>query len=74
MIKQFFWSIVGTLKGTTTLVQSNGNEGVVHIPKSSSIGASLSDGLVSYPEYSLEWVLLLCKDAVGIFYSSSRVS
>ena len=33
---------------------SNGNEGVLHIPQSSSItGTSPSDCLVSYPEYSL---------------------
>ena len=40
--------------------------------QSSRPRASLSDGLVSYPEHSLWWwVLHLCKDAVGIFYSFS---
>ena len=30
------------------------------------------DGLLSYPEHSLGWVLPLCRDAVGVFYNSSR--
>ena len=30
--------------------ESNGNEGVLNIPQSSMTGASLSNGLVSYPE------------------------
>ena len=46
------------LSGATTLGQSgpgnNGNEGVLHIPQSSSIpGTSLPDCLVSYPGHSL---------------------
>ena len=48
------WPIDGTLSGATTLGQSgpgsNGNEGVLHIPQSSSVtGASSSDCLMSYP-------------------------
>ena len=48
------WPINGTLSGAITSGQSgpgsNGNEGVFHIPQSSSItGASPSDCLVSYP-------------------------
>ena len=47
---------------------SNGNEGVLRITQSPSItGTSPSGCLVSYPGHSLE-VLLLCRDAVGIFY------
>ena len=33
-----------------------------------------SDGLVSYPGYYLMMVLLLYKDAVSIFYSSSQLA
>ena len=52
------WPIDGTLSGATTPVQSkpgsNGNEGVLCIPQSSSItGTSPSDCLVSYPEHLL---------------------
>ena len=36
-------------------------------------GASQSDCLVSYPEHSLAGVLLLCREAVGVFYSPSRL-
>ena len=50
-----------TLSGPTTPGQSgderNGNEGVLHIPQASKAGASPSDGLISYPGYSLEWGL-----------------
>ena len=47
------------LSGTTNPGQrgpgSDGSEGVLHIPQSSSIpGTSLSDGLVLYPGHSLE--------------------
>ena len=49
---------IGPFSGTTTLGQSrpgsNGNEGVLHIPKSTSItAASPSDCLVSYPGHLL---------------------
>ena len=56
---------------------SNGNEGVLCIPQIYSItGTSPSDCLVLYPGYSLGgWgVLLLCREAVGVFYSPSRLS
>ena len=71
MIKQFYLiHIDETQTGTTTLEQSrlrsNDNEGVFHISQSSNIGASPLDGLVSYPR-----VFLLCRDALGIFYSTS---
>ena len=51
-----------TLSGATTPGQSgpgsNGNEGVLHIPQSSSIaGTSPSDCLVSYPGHSLGGIL-----------------
>ena len=52
------WPIDKTLSGATTLGQcgpgSDGNEGILRIPQSSSItGASPVDGLVLYPVYSL---------------------
>ena len=55
---------------------SNGNEGVLCIPQSSSItGTSPSDCLVSYPGNLLGWggVLPFCKSAVGVFYSPIRL-
>ena len=53
---------------------SNGNEGVLRIPQSSSIaGTSPSDCLVSYPGHSLGGgVLPLCREAIDVFYSPSR--
>ncbi len=49
---------------------SDGNEDILRIPQSSSItGTSLSDCLVSYTGHSLVGVLLLCREAVGVFYS-----
>ena len=50
-------------------------ECVLQILQSSSIiGVSLSDCLESYPEHSLErGVLPHCRDAVGVFYSPSRL-
>ena len=67
-----------TLSGATTPGQSgprcNGDEGMLHIPQCSSITeASQSDCLVSNPEQSLVGVLPLCREAVGVFYSSSRL-
>ena len=48
---------MGPLTSTTTLDQiepgSNGNERLLHIPQSSRTGTLPSDGLVSYPGYSL---------------------
>ena len=54
----FIWLIDRTLSGVTTPDQcgpgSDGNEGVLCIPQSSSIiGASLSDCLVLHPGHSL---------------------
>ena len=50
---------------------SNTNEGVLHIPQSFKTGAS--DCLMSYSEHSLGGTLLLCRDAVGAFYSPSQL-
>ena len=51
------WPIGGTLSGIISLDQSgpesNGNEGVLHIPQSSRTGVSPSDSFVLYPEHSL---------------------
>ena len=52
---------------------SNGNEGVLQISKSFRItGVSSSDCLMPYPRHSLGISLLLCRDAVSVFYSPSR--
>ena len=59
MSNNSIWPIDTILSGATTPSQSgpgsNGNEGVVHIPQSSSIpGASSSDCLMSYPGHLVE--------------------
>ena len=59
MSNSSIWLIDRTLSSFTTLGQSrpgsDGNKEVFHIPQNSHItGVSLSDGLVSYPEYLLE--------------------
>ena len=74
----FIWPIDRTLLGATTLGQSgpecNGNQGILHIPQSSSsTGTSPSDCLVSYPGYFRGGVLPLCRDAVGVFYSLNQL-
>ena len=58
MLLVLFNPKIGPLSGATTLGQSgpgsDGNEGVLHIPQSSSTaGTSPSDCLVSYPGHSL---------------------
>ena len=73
--KQFY---LKALSGATTPGQSGPgsdvNEEVLHIPQSSSTaGTSPSDCLVSYPGHSLGGVLPLCREAVGVFYSPSRL-
>ena len=70
------WPLDRTLSGATTPGQSGlgscDNEGVLRIPKNSRItGASPSDCLVSYLGLLLEGILPLCRDAIGVFYSSS---
>ena len=72
------WLIDGTLTSTATQGQrgpwSNGNEEVLHIPKISRTGTSLSNGLESYPGHLLEWsVLLLCRDAVSVVNSLTQL-
>ena len=69
---------IGFLSGATTPGQSgpgsDGNEGLLRIPKRSSITiAPPSDCTVSYPEHSLEGVLRLCSVADGVFYSPNRL-
>ena len=66
-----------TLSGATTLGQSgpgsDGNEGVQCIPQSScNTGTSPSDCLATCPGHSLG-VLSLCRDAVGVLYSTSQL-
>ena len=71
------WPIDKT--GATTPNQSgsgsNGNEGVQHIPQIFNAGPSPSEGLMSYLGYSLAVgeVLPFCRNAVGVFYSPSRL-
>ena len=49
-------------------------KGTPHPPSSSIAGTSPSDCLVSYPGHSLRGgVLPLCREAVGVFYSPSRL-
>ena len=77
MSNSSIWPIDSSLSGPTTPDQigpgSNGNKGVLRIPQSSSItGASPSDYLMSYSEHSLG-MLLLCRDAVSVFYSQSQL-
>ena len=72
------WPVDRTLSGATTPSQSgagsDGNEGVLRIPQSSSIsGTSPSICLVSYPGHSLGVVLPLCRDVVSVFYIPSRL-
>ena len=56
--------------------ESNGNEGILDNPESSSItGALLSDTYVSHSRHSLvKEILPLCKNPAGVFYSPSRPS
>ena len=74
------WPIDRTLRGATTPGQSgpesDGNEGVLCIPQSSSniTGISLSNCLVSYPRQPLVGrVLHVWKDAVSVFYSHNQL-
>ena len=65
------------LSGATTPGQtgpgSDGNEGVFRIPRNSSTaGNSPSDYLVSYQDTRKE-VLPLCRGAVSVFFSPSRL-
>ena len=67
-----------TLSAATTPGQSgpgsNGNEGVLRILQSYSIiEASFSDCLMSYSRHSLVGVLPLCRDAVSVFYITSKL-
>ena len=49
-------------------------KGCEAFPSPTSItGTSPSDCLVSYPAYCLERVLTLCREAVSVFYSFSRL-
>ena len=63
-----------TLSGATTLVPSqpgsDDNIGVLDIPQSSSIIGDSPLSVISRKLFG--WVLPLCRDAVGVFYSPSR--
>ena len=78
MLLVLFNPQMGPLSGATTPghsgPESNGKKGVLRTPQSSSIaGTSPSDCLVSYLGHSLGGVLPLCREAVGVFYSPSRL-
>ena len=64
------WPIDRALSGATALGQSrprsDGNKGVLHIPQNSRLFSVISRTLV-------EGVLHICRDAVGVFYNSSRL-
>ena len=53
--------------------ESNGNEGVLPIPYIFRNGASLSNCFGINSGYSRVRVSLLCRDAIGVFYSSSQL-
>ena len=59
MIRYFYsihrWNLTATNTPNQSGPESNGNEKVLHILQSFGTRASLLDGLMSYPEYSL-WV------------------
>ena len=72
------WPIDRNLTGATSPGQSgpgsDSNEEVLSILQISSISAaSPSDCLVSYPGHSLEGVLPLYRETVGVFYCLSRL-
>ena len=72
------WPRDRAISGATTPGQSgpgsDGNETVLRIPNMSSITVtSPSDCLVSYSGHSLARVLPLCRGAIGVFYSPSRL-
>ena len=78
MFNSSIWPRDRTLSSATTPDQrgpgTDGNEGVLHIIQSSIITeTSPSDCLVPYPGHLLGVAgdLPHCKEAVGVFYSSS---
>ena len=74
MSNSFIWPISGAATPGQCKPGSDGNEEVLNIPQSSSItGSSPSDCLVSYPGHSLQGVLPLCRDAVGVFCNPSQL-
>ena len=65
------WPIDRIISGATT-PGSEANKGVLCVPQSSSnIGVSPSDCQESYTGHSLQGVLLLCTNVVGVFCSPS---
>ena len=81
MSNSSIWPIHRTLLGDTTLGQSepvsDGNEGVLRIPKSSSITGALSSYcLVSYARHSLWGRILTSTEELSVyllFYSPSQL-
>ena len=74
---QFEWQTVlfdpGAIFPGQSGPESDGNEGVLHIPQSASdIEAPSLDCLVSYPEHLLGESYPFCRDAVGVFYGPAN--
>ena len=78
MLNSSIWPRDRNLSGALILSQSgpvsDGIEGVLRIPQSSSFAEALQDCLVSYLGQTLGWgVLPLCRDGIGVFYGPSRL-
>ena len=76
MSKQFYFKQFSL--GDTTLDQSrlgsDGNEGVLRIPQSSSIaGTSPSDCIVSSQDIRWGAFLPFCRNTIGVFFNPSRL-
>ena len=71
-----FWPIdmsqSAAITSDQSVVGSNDNKGLHHITQSSKAGTLPSDGLVVYPGHSLEGILLIYSNAVGVFSSPRR--
>ena len=71
------WPIDRTLSSASTLSQSgiggDGNEGVLHIPKSSSITGTSIRLFNDICRTVVRELLPLCRGAVGVYYKTSRV-
>ena len=78
MSNSSIWLIDRTLSGATIPDQSgpgsDGNEGLLNIPQSSSFpGISPTDRFVSYPGHTLGDLTSLCRETVGLFYRPGRL-
>ena len=76
MSNSSIWPLDKDFSGTSQSVpESNGNEGVLHIPQISKARALPSDGLMSSTGHLLRMEgSSLNRDAVSVFYSPYRMS